>query len=107
MDASAIALTFLVFSFALHVLSISLAIYRCVKPSAVWKQEERAPQVSLLRPVCGIDQYDPLTLQSSFDLNYSGIEVIFCCESPRDPAVPLVSALIDRSPNIDAKKDGS
>ena len=103
MDASAIALTFLVFAFALHILSISLAIFRCTRPSTVWKRDEAAPPVSLVRPVCGVDQCDPMTLQSSFDLSYSGVEVIFCCASPGDPAAPLVSALIDRSPHIDAK----
>ncbi|MDR7124607.1 ceramide glucosyltransferase [Pseudotabrizicola sp. 4114] len=61
------------------------------------------PFVTLLRPVCGLDPFDEETLQSSFDQDYPRYEIIFCAQSPDDPAIGLVNRLIARNPRVPAR----
>lgn len=61
------------------------------------------PFVCLLRPVCGVDQFDAETLGSSFRQDYPDYEVIFTCASDRDPAVALVRQLIAAHPEVRAR----
>ncbi len=61
------------------------------------------PEISLLRPVCGLDAHDTETLGSSFALTYPKYELIFCIASPDDPAVPLVKRLIAEHPDHRAR----
>jgi ceramide glucosyltransferase len=62
-----------------------------------------APPVSIVRPVCGIDNHVEATLASSFTLDYPRHEILFCAGSAQDPVVALVRALIAAHPNIDAR----
>src|SRR6516225_6452730 len=50
--------------------------------------------VSLVRPVCGMENYIEETLRSAFHLDYPRYEIIFCASSAHDAAVPLVRQLI-------------
>ena len=59
--------------------------------------------VSIVRPVCGHENYSEETLGSTFQLDYPCYEVIFCVASPSDPAIPLVRRLIDSRPQIPAR----
>ena len=61
------------------------------------------PRVTLLRPVCGLDQFDAETLSSSFDQTYPNYEIIFCAPSETDPVVPLVRQLIADNPASSAR----
>lgn len=63
---------------------------------------DRSTFVTLLRPVCGLDQFDARTLESSFHLDWPDYEVIFCAAEPEDPAIPLLSDLIARYPGFPA-----
>ncbi len=86
-------------STAIHLLSVLAAALRLHRrPAAAESQAE--PAVSLLRPVCGIDNFAAQTLASSFDLDYPDYEIIFCVAQPDDPAVPLLQDLIDDHPEI-------
>ena len=57
-----------------------------------------APAVSMVRPVCGLDNFCEETLESSFRLDYPGYEIIFCVARANDPVLPLVQCLIARHP---------
>ncbi len=61
------------------------------------------PPVTLLRPVCGLDPFDELTLASSFTQDYPEYEVIVCAPREDDPAVPLIRRLIARHPAVPAR----
>ncbi len=61
------------------------------------------PLISVVRPVCGIDACDALTLRSSFDLDYPKFELVFCSAEANDPAAVLVRALIDEHPHVRAR----
>ena len=59
---------------------------------------QQLPPVSLVRPLCGIDNYAADTLRSTFELDYPRYEILFCVASANDPVVPLVEALMADQP---------
>jgi ceramide glucosyltransferase len=61
------------------------------------------PLVSLVRPVCGLDNYAADTLRSTFELDDQQCEILFCVASADDPVVPLVKSLIAAYPKADAR----
>jgi ceramide glucosyltransferase len=56
-----------------------------------------------VRPVCGLDYYDEITLRSTFELEDEIYEIIFCAARGDDPAVPFVRRLIAEYPQIPAR----
>jgi ceramide glucosyltransferase len=67
----------------------------------------RAPSdavgVSLVRPVCGMENHIEETLRSAFHLDYPRYEIIFCAASGNDAAAPLVRRLIAAHPHVPAR----
>lgn len=61
------------------------------------------PFITLLRPVCGLDQFDRETLASSFGLDYPDYEIIFCAADPRDRAVAALHEMIRQNPGQRAR----
>jgi ceramide glucosyltransferase len=59
--------------------------------------------VSLVRPVCGLENHIEQTLRSAFELDYPRYEIIFCAAAANDAAVPLVKRLIAEHPHIPAR----
>ena len=62
--------------------------------SAKRRSSKNFRPVSLVRPLCGLDNYAADTLRSTFDLDYPHYEILFCVASANDPVVPLVENLI-------------
>jgi ceramide glucosyltransferase len=91
----------------LHVTSALLAIYRSRRsadvPALAGVPVASLPPISVLRPVCGLDPFDDLTLRSGFELAYGRYELILCCADAEDPIVPVVRRLMAEYPNVDAK----
>ena len=89
---------------AIHFVSIVIAGMRLRRttPTEPLSHQE-FPPVSLVRPLCGIDNYAAETLRTSFELDYPCCEVLFCVASAKDPVIPLVEALITEHPNASAK----
>jgi len=59
--------------------------------------------VSLVRPLCGIDNYAADTLSSTFALDYPHCEILFCVASAKDPVVPFVEKLMAAHPSRSAR----
>ncbi|MBS0253074.1 MAG: glycosyltransferase [Proteobacteria bacterium] len=100
--ATTAALVFCILAVSTHLLTIALTLYRVSAP----RSRSRAPNaepVSIVRPVCGVDHFDEMTLRSTFELKASPYEVIFCAAREDDAAVPLVRKLIAEYPHIDAR----
>src|SRR5262249_14292683 len=95
--------TFCVAATCLHLVTIVLAMRRCPRRRGKLAAPEGGPPVTILRPLCGVDRFDELTLRSSFELDYPHIQLIFCCADAKDPATALVRRLMRRYPHIDAK----
>src|SRR6516164_7679622 len=73
---------------AVQVASIAIAIVRLRRKAPPRRGEY--PPVSLVRPLCGIDNYAAETLRSTFELDYPRCEILFCIAAASDPVVPLV-----------------
>jgi ceramide glucosyltransferase len=102
---TAIPLTaaFLVFTLGLHLTSIGIGLVRCRARGRHMPPPPDAPAVTLVRPVCGLDNFVEATIASSFDLDYPEYEVLFCVAQARDPVVPIVRQLIAAHPNTRAR----
>ncbi len=88
---------------AVQLGSIAIAIIRCRTPARQLPPPDDAPPITIIRPVCGIDNFVEATLRSTFVLDYPRYEILFCAASVRDPVVGLVQSLIAEHPQIPAK----
>jgi ceramide glucosyltransferase len=86
-----------------HIASILIVVQRFRKAKQPTRGPRDAPAISLIRPVCGIDNYVEDTLRSAFHLNYPYYEIVFCVALPGDPVVPLVERLIAAYPQVRAR----
>jgi ceramide glucosyltransferase len=105
MTAPILALTtFCITATAIHIASIVIVIFRFRRSSHREPLPfQNFPPVSLVRPLCGIDNYAADTLRSTFDLDYQRYEILFCVASAKDPVVPLVEALIAKHAGMSAR----
>ena len=55
---------------AIQIVSTAIARIRCPERKVALRPPPDAPGVSVLRPVCGIDNFDAETLGSGFLLDY-------------------------------------
>ncbi len=59
-----------------------------------------APPVSILKPLCGLDERLEESLESFFRLDYARYEIVFSFASDRDPAYPVARRVADRHPRV-------
>jgi ceramide glucosyltransferase len=85
---------------AAHLVSIATVIVRLRSRR---DSGPAAEAVSILRPVCGIDNFAEETLRSTFLLAHPRYEIIFCVADRDDPVIPIVQRLIEAHPEIDAR----
>jgi ceramide glucosyltransferase len=80
--------------------------------AVVWRRLGRAPDradirdmpaITLLRPVCGLENNLDETLRSTFALEARDYEILFCAARADDPAVPLIERLIAAYPGVTAR----
>ncbi|MGB7077993.1 MAG: ceramide glucosyltransferase, partial [Xanthobacteraceae bacterium] len=83
--------------------SIAIAIGRFCAGRPREPLSKSYPPVSLVRPLCGIDNYAADTLSSTFALDYPHYEILFCVASAKDAVVPLVKALMAENPSRAAR----
>lgn len=85
---------------ATQFISVALAVLR----KLLWRKSARCGRdgVTIIKPVCGLENNLRRTLRSSFAIDYPRYELIFCVASPDDPAIPLVRELIASHPAADA-----
>ncbi len=84
-----------------QVSSIALVIgkFRRSRAGAV---DESVP-VSILRPVCGVENFIEETLRSTFHLDHPNYEIVFCVAEADDPVIPIVRALVAAYPHVEAR----
>jgi ceramide glucosyltransferase len=88
---------------ALHFGSVVAVLIRLRRNAATPPRWFDAGGVSILRPVCGLENHVEETLRSSFQLEYPDTEVLFCVAREDDPVVPVVRELIASHPHVDAR----
>jgi ceramide glucosyltransferase len=97
------AVLFVVLNTSVHLLGAGVVAVRLRPRPPPPKAPDDAPPVSLVRPVCGLDNFCEETLASSFRLGYPRYEVVFCVARANDAAVPLVRRLIAENPHVPAR----
>src|SRR5262245_39027221 len=85
--------TYCAIALILHAASIAVVWARSRRSCHV-ADAARAHAVSVIRPVCGLDSVEEVTLASSFKLAWPETELLFCVASPADPALPVLRRLI-------------
>lgn len=95
------AVIFCALATVIHLASAALALKR-VRARPATRGLEVQP-VSIVRPVCGVDHFDELTLRSTFELDAPDYEIIFCAAREDDPAVAVVRKLMREYPHIPAR----
>ena len=86
-------------SLGCHVFTLFAAAVRLRRYTPA-ERSHAEPPVTLLRPVCGIDNFAAETLAFGFDIDYPDYEIIFCVARADDPALLLLQDLIDYHPEI-------
>lgn len=89
-------------TFLCHIVSLLVAAWRCSRGRRHVPIKE-APPVTIIRPICGEENFLEATLRSSFLLHYPDYEVLFCAAEADDPAVAVAQRLIDDHPHISAR----
>jgi ceramide glucosyltransferase len=82
------------FALALHVATTALVWARSRRSSPVEASHSHGQTVTIIRPVCGLEELEQVTLASSFELTWPRIELLFCVASRTDPALPFLRRLI-------------
>lgn len=67
------------------------------------KQQQSTGPISILKPVCGLEEGLERNLLSFFQLEYASYELIFTIAHPEDPARSIIEKLMQRFPNIQSR----
>lgn len=93
---------------ALAGLSTSVGIYAAAAMALVRMRRTTrgnpspaaTPAVSILKPLCGLDDGLEQNLESFFRLDYPEYEVVFSFAADTDPAYPIARRVADRHPSV-------
>jgi len=66
-------------------------------------RDENLPPISLIRPLCGMENFSGDTLISSFHLDYPSYELIFCVANEADPIIPWVRSAMETHAHIESR----
>ena len=97
------AATFCISVTIIQIASIVIAVLRLHRHARSEPAARQYPPVSVVRPLCGIDNYAADTLRSTFDLDYPRYEILFCVASAADPVLPLIKDLMAQNPDAGAR----
>jgi ceramide glucosyltransferase len=103
MTISALAAGICATSAGIHGLSVALAIPRCRRRPGRTPAPSDAQGVTIVQPLCGVEEFSRDTLRSIFALDYPIYEIVFCLASADDPIAPLVRGAIDANPHRPAR----
>jgi ceramide glucosyltransferase len=87
----------------LHFASIGVVIARHRRLERATGSGQRGEGVSIVRPLCGIENFSQATLASTFKLDHPNYEILFCAAHGMDPVLPLVRRLITDHPAVPAR----
>jgi ceramide glucosyltransferase len=91
------------FILALNVAAIFLTARKCRARPRTCPAPARAPTVSIVRPLRGLEAFSEETLAATFNLDYPDYEILFCVQNANDPIIPLVERLIADHPDSQAR----
>jgi ceramide glucosyltransferase len=92
---------FCIVAILLHFASIFVVTLRFHKRETCVTDDTAG--VSILRPVCGIENFIEETLETTFQLVYPRYEIVFCVADANDLVIPIVQRLIAAHLDIEAR----
>lgn len=98
-----VAAIFTALALTLHLASVATAIRRCRPASRDISAPAQTEAISVVIPVCGLDNYAEDTLRTAFRLDYPHYELLFCAARADDAALPVIRRLMAEHPGIDAR----
>jgi ceramide glucosyltransferase len=87
----------------LHFSSAIIAAIRIRRSRGSPSPTSSTEGISILRPVCGIENFSERTLASGFRLDHPCYEIAFCVAQADDPVIPLVRRLMASHPHVPAQ----
>jgi ceramide glucosyltransferase len=100
MSLASWAAGFCIIMTTVQLVSVTIVAITCRRRTRHLSPPADAPPVTLLRPVCGIDNCADETLGSGFRLDYPDYEIVFCVAHADDPVVALVNRLKETHPHV-------
>lgn len=100
---AAFLLVFSALALLLHVTTAGVVGLRLHRSRRTQPTSTDWPEVSIIRPVSGLDEIEKRTLESTFHLHAANAEIIFCAERQNDPAIPFLQHLIAANPGHNAR----
>ncbi|MDE2285165.1 MAG: glycosyltransferase [Hyphomicrobiales bacterium] len=98
------AATFCISATIIHVVSLVIAAVRLRRNARTERpSHDELPAVSLVRPLCGIENFGCETLASTFTLDFRRCEILFCVASATDPVVAVVESMMAQHANVGAR----
>ena len=95
---------FCIVAISSQIVSVLIAVLRLRRNSPdEAASAQHLPPISLVRPLCGLDNYAADTLRSTFALDYPQYEILFCVAAANDPVVTLVKSLIAEHDSANAR----
>lgn len=92
----------LAIALSVHLLSILVVLVRKTR-TAPEKNATVRPSVTILRPLCGVENNLEATLASAFALDWPNYEVVFCVASADDPAIEIARDCMAAHPGIPSR----
>jgi ceramide glucosyltransferase len=102
---AAVAYFLLLFSaimLAVHLVT-QLIVLRRKSSQVIPDVPANAEAVTIVRPISQIEPYIWQTLESTFQIEWPNLAIVFCAARESDPAVAMVRALLDRYPEAQAQ----
>ncbi|MDO5704458.1 MAG: ceramide glucosyltransferase [Paracoccus sp. (in: a-proteobacteria)] len=84
-----------------HLVNVVMVAHRYGRPVARVAPQDMPP-VTLLRPVCGLENGLDQTLGSGFRQDTPDFQLIHCVDDPGDPAIPVLRRLMAAYPQVAA-----
>jgi len=88
---------------AVNTLSLMIAGWRLRSRQDKAPSVSARPSVSIVIPLCGVEQFSRETLQSALSLDWPDYEVIFCVADRSDPIIGVVEHTLRTKPLTSAK----
>ncbi len=61
------------------------------------------PPVSILRPLCGMENAIEETIRSAYTIDYPEFEIVYCVASEKDPVIPLARRIMAEHPEVPSR----
>jgi ceramide glucosyltransferase len=97
---STIAIAILAFTCLAQATTIAIVVVRLRRSAKEPQLDDKPGLISIIRPICGVENHLEACLESSFQLSYPNYEVIFCVEDETDEAIPLAQRAMKSNPAV-------